>query len=184
MIGRSGDSVKGSGYLRRAAPLVQMAIMQIVDVATMFDRGVSAARAMLMLVMSVMRFVARAHAYLLCTIGRAGTSSGHRPRSGLKTSVRAMVRPRQTCLRPIHSPSNGASTGAKPARRASEPMRNEAERSSPLTKGYSQWLRRSPEWLLSKRETAQWVKRAFLRALHMPFFCPESGRMPTFACLP
>jgi hypothetical protein len=151
-----------------AMRMVQMAIMQIVDVATMFDRGVSAARAMLMLVMSVMRFVARAHAYLLCTIGRAGTSSGHRPRSGLKASVRAMVRPRQTCLRPVHSPSNGVSTGAKPARRAAEPMRNEADRSSPLTKGYSQWLRRSPERLLSKRETARsgrsWLHRTSVTA--------------------
>jgi hypothetical protein len=115
-----------------AMRMVQMAIMQIVDVATMFDRGVSAARAMLMVVVSVMSFVARAHAYLPCSIGRAGTSSGHRPRSGLKTSVRAMVRPMQTCLGLRSISIARAATGAKPARRAAESMRNEAETSSPL----------------------------------------------------
>ncbi|MGU7772067.1 hypothetical protein ACV229_18085 [Burkholderia sp. MR1-5-21] len=45
--------------------MVQMTIMQIVDVIAMHDGGVAAARAMLMIVLRMMGFVARAHAYLL-----------------------------------------------------------------------------------------------------------------------
>ncbi|MGF6551781.1 hypothetical protein [Paraburkholderia youngii] len=47
--------------------VVQMAIMKVVDVVAMLNCGVSAARAMLMVMVSVMRFVARAHACLIWT---------------------------------------------------------------------------------------------------------------------
>jgi hypothetical protein len=60
-----------------AMRMVQMAIVQIVDVVAMRDCGVSAARAMLMLMVSVMRFVACAHACLLCPPGRARNANGH-----------------------------------------------------------------------------------------------------------
>jgi hypothetical protein len=80
--------------------MVQMSIMQIVDVVTVLDRGMSTARAMLMVVVSMVRFVACAHAFLLYPIGRGGTSNGHRPRGGLTTGiVPATTRPQQTSLR-------------------------------------------------------------------------------------
>lgn len=46
-----------------------MAIVQIVNVVAVLDCGVSAARAMLMVMVSMMRFVAWAHACLLCPHG-------------------------------------------------------------------------------------------------------------------
>ncbi|MEX3689811.1 hypothetical protein AB3X91_00245 [Paraburkholderia sp. BR14263] len=51
--------------------MMQMAIVQIVYVVAMPDGGVSAARAMLVVMVCVMRFVACAHACLLCPSGRA-----------------------------------------------------------------------------------------------------------------
>ncbi|MEX3690629.1 hypothetical protein AB3X91_16100 [Paraburkholderia sp. BR14263] len=62
-----------------AVRMMQMAVMQIVYVVAMPDGGVSAARAMLMLMVSVMRFVASAHACLLCPSGCAGTLDGRLP---------------------------------------------------------------------------------------------------------
>ncbi|WP_174923297.1 MULTISPECIES: hypothetical protein [Burkholderia] len=48
-----------------AVRMVQMAVVQVVDVVAMPDGGVTAARTMLMVVVGMMGFVARAHAYLL-----------------------------------------------------------------------------------------------------------------------
>jgi hypothetical protein len=58
-----------------AVRMVQMAIMDIVDVVAMLDCGVSTARAMLMVMLGVMRLVASAHAYLLCSFTRARPSA-------------------------------------------------------------------------------------------------------------
>jgi len=55
-----------------AMRVVQMAIMQVVSVVTMLYRGVPAAWAMLMVVVSVIGFVARGHAFLLYPIGHGG----------------------------------------------------------------------------------------------------------------
>ena len=52
-----------------AMRMMQMAIVQIVYVVAVLDCGVSAARAMLMVMVSMMRFVAWAHACLLCPHG-------------------------------------------------------------------------------------------------------------------
>lgn len=59
-----------------AMRMVQMAIVQVIYVIIMLDCGVSAARAMLMIMVGVMRFVACAHVCLLCSRGRPGTSNG------------------------------------------------------------------------------------------------------------
>ncbi|KVM81402.1 hypothetical protein WJ60_26180 [Burkholderia ubonensis] len=48
-----------------AVRMVQMAIVQVIDVVAMPDCGMTAARTVLMLMLGMMRFVARAHAYLL-----------------------------------------------------------------------------------------------------------------------
>ncbi|AOJ35023.1 hypothetical protein WJ16_26085 [Burkholderia metallica] len=52
-----------------AMRMMQMAIVQIVDVVAVLDCGVSAARAMLMVMVSMVRFVAWAHACLLVRTG-------------------------------------------------------------------------------------------------------------------
>ncbi|NUY04548.1 hypothetical protein [Paraburkholderia youngii] len=62
-----------------AVRMVQMAIVQIVYVIAMLDCGVSAARAMLMVMVCVMRFAASAHACLLFPSGRTATFDGHLP---------------------------------------------------------------------------------------------------------
>jgi hypothetical protein len=57
-----------------AMRMVQMTIVQVVYVVAMLNCGVSAAWAMLMLMVGVMRFVACTHACLLCPLGR---TNGH-----------------------------------------------------------------------------------------------------------
>ncbi|KWF36867.1 hypothetical protein WL88_01400 [Burkholderia diffusa] len=59
-----------------AVRMVQVAIMEIVYVVAMLDCGVTAVRAMLMVMVSMMGFVAGAHAYLLCSRDRAKASNG------------------------------------------------------------------------------------------------------------
>jgi hypothetical protein len=141
-----------------AMRMVQMSIMQIVDVVIMLDRGMSAPRAMLMVVVSMMGFVARAHAFLLFPIGRGGTgtstAAGH-----WMASQRAMFQQRHALGRRFSGPLSlsieRASKGAKPAGHTTERLGNEAETSDSSNKHTLSRIENHVTRLLSKRETAQ-----------------------------
>ncbi|MDS0790572.1 hypothetical protein NUV26_00290 [Burkholderia pseudomultivorans] len=54
-----------------AVRMMQMAVVEIVDVVAMPDCRVAASRTMLMFMLGVMRLIAGAHTYLLCSSGQA-----------------------------------------------------------------------------------------------------------------
>ncbi|WP_196479917.1 hypothetical protein [Burkholderia pseudomultivorans] len=54
-----------------AVRMMQMAVVEIVDVVAMLDCRVAASRTMLMFMLGVMRLIAGAHTYLLCSSGQA-----------------------------------------------------------------------------------------------------------------
>ncbi|WP_196766882.1 hypothetical protein [Burkholderia territorii] len=82
--------------------VVQVAIMEIVYVVAMLDCGMAAVRAVLMVMVSMMGFVAGTHAHLLCSRDRAKASNGR--------------------LFTIHrtGPTNDEPTGSRPFREKTE----------------------------------------------------------------
>ncbi|KVQ28105.1 hypothetical protein WL99_28570 [Burkholderia cepacia] len=91
-----------------AVRVVQVAIMEIVYVVTMLDCGVTAVRAMLVVMVSMMGFVAGAHASLLCSRDRKRapkeqlfTVYRRRPGTYGSAGVRYSVRKTELAHRPF-----------------------------------------------------------------------------------
>jgi len=90
--------------------MVQMPVMKVVDMVAMPDCGVSASRAMLMIVVCVMRFVTRAHAVLLDLSGAPAAPAHWRKSTARQGLLKHVATHKLSAPRPDIDPAFGGSS--------------------------------------------------------------------------